>query len=686
MDDAAPAVYNPVFYNGTLPGPDTDVARQLNQKEIAQHKQDAIDFYQFLVTPNKNLLQLNEGNTSRVAIIGLPNSKNVRIVHCIGVGSSTIGQVSQLDGQILCLCGDGGRDIGAPTPLILPPDIVTATEMICMTREQFETNLTTAQANFTWPLTPRLRAFNANNTVTIMKIAPIPATLVFDGIDKDLNAAEVIERIDSLDDNDGEMFTHARNFLMACLTSHNIADENPRIESNTLLAPAPGIARRWATSKFTTTYPALANNPQNAPQGNNGEAPAMPQAGLGNIDPTVAAILAQLTANQTRAIRGEEKKDDDADLPLNMSPQELEQTVSMCGLPAGAHHSLLPPWYRQCAEKGMTDTFRYTIVRKQIMTNTRYEDADVALTNTILKMAVKRKWLGGESNVECPSYSNATDGLSPFILLDLNEDEVADLNADDEAVALASSVTPNELKALKLRQKAIVPSSSEKFLLLLMSYANLLYALFGADCPLFLCVVRLVTAYKAFSRSAREKMSTLTRGSILWVLLKQSRQFAIGEMDILQEFKGMHEMLANKMLGFTHAETPNELITNSTPTPPGSKRKPTDPPLSKNKPTDIKKPRLNPNTWHAKLKSTLEPAMQASGNPGFLQIMKYCEQDLNEVYKLFGDKCAPNVCFGQCSRGKECPRQHTLPNDAQVAKVLEITKKFLDNPTGILRG
>jgi hypothetical protein len=181
-----------------------------------------------------------------------------------------------------------------------------------------------------------------------MKIAPIPATLVFDGIDKDLNAAEVIECIDGLDDNDGEMFTHAKNFLMACLTSHNIADKNPRIESNTLLAPAPGIARRWATNKFTATYPALVTNPQNAPQGNNGDAPAippLPQAGLGNIDPTVAAILAQLTANQTRAIWGEEKKDDDAELLLNMSPQELEQTVSMCGLPAGAHHSLLSTWY-----------------------------------------------------------------------------------------------------------------------------------------------------------------------------------------------------------------------------------------------------------------------------------------------------------------------------------------------------
>jgi hypothetical protein len=151
MDDAAPAVYNPVFYNGTLPGPDTDVAQQLNQKDLAQHKQDAINFYQFLITPNKNLLQLNKGNTACVAIIGLPNSKNVGIVHCIGVGSSTIGQVSQIDGQVLCLCRDRGRDIGAPAPFILPPDIVESTEVICMTREQFETNLTVAKETILGP-------------------------------------------------------------------------------------------------------------------------------------------------------------------------------------------------------------------------------------------------------------------------------------------------------------------------------------------------------------------------------------------------------------------------------------------------------------------------------------------------------------------------------------------------------
>jgi hypothetical protein len=50
-----------------------------------------------------------------------------------------------------------------------------------------------------------------------MRIAPIPAFLVLDGFTSDVHAAELLERIASVENTDGEMYTHLKNFLLACL-------------------------------------------------------------------------------------------------------------------------------------------------------------------------------------------------------------------------------------------------------------------------------------------------------------------------------------------------------------------------------------------------------------------------------------------------------------------------------------
>ena len=245
----------PVFYNGTLPGPDGAVADQLNNPDINVLRQRAIDLYQFWVNDEKEFMQLNMDHTPRTCLLGLPSSPMVRVLHTTGVGASGLGSVSNIDNQLLFLTGDGGPDIGSPLPLALPKSIVEQHDVLSMTKEQFHTGITAQGRNFTWPLVRRLNA--TTTTVNIMKIAPIPSYLILDGITKDLNAAEILERIYGLDNTDGEMFTHLKNFLLACLTSHNVDDEAPTISQDVLFAPVPTDARRWATQKFRSAYPTL---------------------------------------------------------------------------------------------------------------------------------------------------------------------------------------------------------------------------------------------------------------------------------------------------------------------------------------------------------------------------------------------------------------------------------------------
>jgi hypothetical protein len=663
-----------ILFNGTLPGAVGNVASILGAEDIARHKQRTIDIYTFFTEENKEILQLNLDHTTRTFLVGVPTSSKVRLLHCIGVGATAIGQrPSAIDGKLLFFHGDGGQDIGTPLPIVLPQSILTKIEVLSMTQEQFHTNLTAQGATYSWPLVPRIRAYEANNKHTIMQIAPIPAFLVLDGIHQDLDAAEVLERVLSLDNHAEETFAHLKRFLLACLTGHNMGDASPRISQAILFDPPAADARRWATAKFKESYPTLVVEPPSAVPTTN--------AGLTG-HPDMAALLTQLLAERAQGqSMGEEKKDDEENTsknPLGMSNLELAATIKMCGLPPNADTDLLPAWFRQCSEKGMTTTYQCTVVRNHISKHFRYEDAEVPITNNILKMAIKRNWTGKEGNISAPSFTNSNEGLSPFLMVDLTEDEVAQVNDEDEALTTASNVTMAEIKAAKHKLKAAVPESAEKFVTMLLCYANLLYALFGGDCPLFKSIAQIISAFKSYSRNARENFSKLTKASILWVILKQSRQFSIGEMDILGEFKTMYEHLNGKLCSYHHAETPKILYETDI-----KKRKANNDPNDKDQKL-IK--RDNPNTWHPKLKEALGEQIKAMHYPTFSAIMRYCGTNASDVYHIHSKKCAPNAFFGRCTKGKECTKDHSLPKTTDVEKILELTKKFREDPSGITRG
>ncbi len=57
-----------------------------------------------------------------------------------------------------------------------------------------------------------------------------------------------------------------------------------------------------------------------------------------------------------------------------------------------------------------------------------------------------------------------------------------------------------------------------------------------------------------------------------------------------------------------------------------------------------------------------------------------------DVYHLYSKKCAPNAFFGRCTQGKDCTKDHSPAKASDVEKILELTKKFQEDPSGITRG
>jgi hypothetical protein len=310
-------------------------------------------------------------------------------------------------------------------------------------------------------------------------------------------------------------------------------------------------------------------------------------------------------------------------------------------------------------------------------------------------MVAKRSWAGKDGNIKRPSILHAAEGLSPFLVYDFTEDEVAALNDLDENIGQASYVTPDDIKALKTKFRPIVPESSEKFMLMLKTFANLLFALFSRDSPMFMYMEAIIRALCEYSPRARDAMTVTTKGSILWVILKQSRLFSIGEMSVLAEFQEVQRVLTSKSTSYNHAETPQELLQSGDPDDTNAKKqKRGDADKGRNdnggnakkKGNQDTKPYRNPNCWHAHLKKALESALQVSNHPSFTAIFKYCGTTADSICPKWDQRCAPNMFFGKCPYGDKCRKAHVMPPAQDIPRMLQLVDKFIKDPQGINQG
>ena len=228
-----------------------------------------------------------------------------------------------------------------------------------------------------------------------------------------------------------------------------------------------------------------------------------------------------------------------------------------------------------------------------------------------------------------------------------------------------------------------------------MSFARLLCmpwkgAAFSSDAPLFKLVREVIRALRDFSWEARKRMTLNNKGSILWIILLQSRQFAIGEMGVLCEFQTMHNDLRAKRANIHHSKMPLELLANSTNSEKPALQGPREEQVVDVNKVDEKPPKktrpTNPNNWHPKLKAALEAPLKAAGNPSFTKIMNYCGKDAYSVLPKGSSICAPDLFFGTCFHGEKCQRKHKVATDEQVKQVLELTEKLIKEPAKLKIG
>jgi len=252
----------------------------------------------------------------------VPGTQKVKVIYGMGRGTAQIGQVSPVANKMLALFGEGGADLGTPQVIVLPDDIHVKYNVRCLTDAAI---LTAFQGGNQAVDQPVARANAVTNKHNIMHIAPIPAYLVFDGFETDLDSSMVYERLMDIHDKT-PMIEHALEFVKGCMVGGwRIDYVKPFIPHNEFYCMVHYTARIWANSRFAviTPYGTVGQQQQQQPgiQVPQGQGPqAQIPAGQGQViqlDATaLQALFAGASVGATRK-QPEEKKDDSAEFKIS---------------------------------------------------------------------------------------------------------------------------------------------------------------------------------------------------------------------------------------------------------------------------------------------------------------------------------------------------------------------------------
>ena len=677
-----PPAYAPTHFQGQLPAPVGEVATAIATATLPTQRQLASDFHDFLRDPTSDLRELNGDDRCFTCLLCLPGTHQLRLLYGFGFGTAGIGQVSPLANKLLALFGEGGA-LGCPQVVVLDPTIRAVQHLVAPSDEDIEQAFTEGHTLGR----PTHRAINVNTTAEAMRLAPIPAYLVYDGFDADLEAALVYERLRTSAHTGDAWHDNALSLCRSSLVgSWRNNDEKPFLDTNpfTVLLPAP--ARTWAANTFRSKFADLVPAPP-------GAAPPL-QAALNQVAPPgqgqlfqldVAAIqqLLQAHANgQRNQGHVEEKKDEDPSGLAKVSAREQDRMKGMCGLPDTADEAAFPKWYRDIFEKNHDEKDKIDIVCSQVEASYFYDDAEVPMYPALAKMILKRDWTAGDIGKRA-AYVNATKGLSPFAMMDLTEEDVALMREDFEDMAAATTLTAADYKAARSKIKAVVPESAEDFLLMLRRFANLLFALFSSQCPLYKEMHALISGLKTLSPNARSKLTKDTKAAMLWIILLQARRFAQGKMAgedaCLWEFTHLQLCIKQKTCQqITHMELPSELVAAP------KKRKDNTVTPDPDKPS--KNPRVDDQErppQNALLKSAFEQPLKDANYPSFNKVCEFCGITKAQLLpSADANDCKQFILTGKC-KYRNCKFQHRAATDAEAKEIITKLKRFIDNPLAL---
>ena len=681
-----------LFTNDTLPAATGSIPPCFHKISLAEQRKSALEFFKFL-DADPNPLRINIGKALLTAIAIVPNTSRVKVLYGFGFSAAAIGGTTPLDDKFLALCGDGNKDLGPPDLLVLPSSISTKVEVINPSDDLVQECLTTQGAAFgNHLLAPR--TVPANATCSLLKIAPIPTYFVYDGFEGELNAADVYERVlDSAETN--AMMDHVQSFLRSALVGpFRSTDVKPFVSRDAWFTTAPIAAKSWRKDRLVDLFPSI------FPPSTTTTIDLLAPATTTPNDATSALLLELLTAlRKPQTVTPDSSPDKNEDSTPKSSIFERSLLKKLCGQRDDCDDALLPAWYQQLFQKHQDKKDKDHIVAALLSKPGRFEDDDIPIYPALKKMILERNWVGGEAGGK-PKLAYACHGITPFAMLDLTDDQIADMEFTQAYLSASSSTTPADIKSSTTRLVASVPTEGSKWLQVIRRFTNLLFLLFTPSCPLYIKLLDVIKALRAYPVEVIDKLPAHPKASILWIIHLQARSFAQGAMTPLSTTESTclpaFSMMYNQCCATTihtvsvaglpatlenKKRAPSPAPSDNVKGPKGPKRPKNDEGKDKGAAAKIGAP------WHPLLKAKLGPAMKIARYPGITQIKDYCglSQSDHVCPNVKATECRHYLILGSCKHGAACKFPHNTASDDQAATILQKFEKFISTPDG-LRG
>jgi hypothetical protein len=688
--------FTTLHWDGIMPSANGTIAKLFNQ--VAEEAQmDDTNLMADFIAKQEETASLNLDTSLVPFLIAIPgNTRRVRVLYGVGTGFGLKGiHENPLQENILALTGEAEDAITIPSAIILPDYTLSTINCKIPYPDDFETERTRETAG-----TPNDAAFwfNAKDVsweAAVSPAVPVPAFLVYDGFDADIDPIVIYERVKSIPNHE-EVLKATLNllipFLFATVVKTTKKDKTIRVPDTVFLAQPTALANSWKKSRLAQVFPTLHKTSQPTAEA----APAAPAVPAGNPDAEfiariIAATRAADTANSNSNNNDEAstsgKKTGEDTTTFGLSDAAFEKLEIMCGVPTGCGDEL-PPLWKKLNQKNATKADKESAVRLCIQCNVAYKEAKVKPLHTLITMIAKRQF---EGEVSLSTMSSATKGLTPFAVPCMTEAEVDTHNEMANAIEQATQTTVTDIKATKM--KAIAPSTHAGLVLILKRFANLLFAPFGQDSPLFDAMTTLIDDLEDFNDTARENFTKKSIATVLWITHLQARHFAggqmVGENAVLAEFQYMTNAICMKQQ-VEHGEVPTELyrlesqgkggasrMSNNN-NPPGV----TDPntPREKKQKTDSAGGMVNRDCYHPLIKQKLEPIFNQFPKKPLIRNM--CTKAGTTQFKLFPNRsrdfCIKAQIHGQCNAN--CRFQHVRITDDEAKKALEELKPIIANP------
>ncbi len=133
--------------------------------------------------------------------------------------------------------------------------------------------------------------------------------------------------------------------------------------------------------------------------------------------------------------------------------EDFLHLLKLCGLAAG-QEEILSAHYSRMAETHLSTDGKDRIT-KEVLETLRYTEHHVPAHPLILRLLKNKQFSGDDDST---SKEAVMKGLTLYLVVDISEDEVQIVTAHEDAVALASSTTTSDIKAL-FNKKAAIPKS-----------------------------------------------------------------------------------------------------------------------------------------------------------------------------------------------------------------------------------